>query len=111
LKGLLFLALDAKGGVCSQFIMWGWCVYLHIYLSILEIVDMYEPICVVRWLVNLFKFVRLICASVEPWLSTCDACCFSLWWFAFHVMCMTVSISHLCTCVCELSVKRLLNVW
>jgi hypothetical protein len=46
--------------------MWGWCVYLHIYLSILEIVDMYEPICVVRWLVNLFKFVRLICASVEP---------------------------------------------
>jgi hypothetical protein len=51
LKGLLFLALDAKGGVFSQFIHVGWRVSL--YLSIYPwIVDMYEPICVVLWLVK-----------------------------------------------------------
>jgi hypothetical protein len=38
LKGLLFLALDAKGGVCSQFIHVGVgvvCISMFIYLSIL----------------------------------------------------------------------------
>jgi hypothetical protein len=36
LKGLLFLALDAKGGVCSQFIHVGMvCISMFIYLSIL----------------------------------------------------------------------------
>jgi hypothetical protein len=54
-------------------------VYLHVYLSIyFRIVGMCGLICAVWWLVKnleLFKFVRPICASVEPRLSTCDSWC------------------------------------
>jgi hypothetical protein len=39
IEGPLFLALDAKGGVSSQFIHVG-VVCISIYLSILEFVDM-----------------------------------------------------------------------
>jgi hypothetical protein len=51
LKCLLFLlALDAKGGVCLQFIHVGWCVsscfiYLSIYLSILGCRHVWTFLC------------------------------------------------------------------
>jgi ABC-type siderophore export system fused ATPase/permease subunit len=54
-----------------------------------------------------FKFVRLNRASVEPHLFICDA-----WWLLYLsllilylVICITVIISHLCTCVCKLRVE------
>jgi hypothetical protein len=109
-------------GICVTFshLWWGdasgWCVspYLSIYP---RIVDMYELIFLVWWLVKnleLFKFVRPNCASMEPWLSTCDACYFSLCWFVYHVICITSSISHLCTWMqieSEKSSKCVIGIW
>jgi hypothetical protein len=52
----LFKALDAKGGVCSQFIHVGWCVSsCFIYLSILGCGHVWT-ICMVWWMVNLEPF-------------------------------------------------------
>jgi hypothetical protein len=48
IEGLRLLALDAKGGVCSQFIRVGVVCISFFYLPMyLRIVDMYEFICVV----------------------------------------------------------------
>jgi hypothetical protein len=48
IEGLPLLALDAKGGVCSQFIRVGVVCISFFYLPMyLRIVDMYEFICVV----------------------------------------------------------------
>jgi hypothetical protein len=46
LKGLLFLALDAKGGVSSQFIHVGVaCISISIYLSILVLWTCMDYLC------------------------------------------------------------------
>jgi hypothetical protein len=46
LKGLLFLALDAKGGVSSQFIHVGVaCISISIYLSILVLWTCMNYLC------------------------------------------------------------------
>jgi hypothetical protein len=55
---------------------------------------MYELICVVWWMVvnlELFKFVRLNRASVEPRLSTCDAWCLL---FLTLLICITCHMHH-----------------
>jgi hypothetical protein len=112
----LFGAWCQRGSVLTIYPCGGG-VYLRVYLSIyLRIVDMYELICVVwRVMKNLepFKFVR---PTVLVWnlvylLVMLVACYLSLCWFVYHVICITVSISHLCTCVCKLRVKSLLSVW
>jgi hypothetical protein len=65
---------------------------------------MYELICVVRWMVvNLepFKFVRLICTSVEPRLSICDVWCLLFLTLLTFIACHMhhgyyITLMHLC---------------
>jgi hypothetical protein len=52
IEGLLFLALDAKGGVSSQFIHVGVVCIFTLYLSILGCGHVWT-ICVVWWMVDL----------------------------------------------------------
>jgi hypothetical protein len=116
----LFGAWCQRGSVLTIYPCGGG-VYLRIYLFIyLRIVDMYELICVVWWVVkNLepLRFVRPNCASMEPRLSTCDVCCLLFLTLLICISChmhhvFYITIMHLCTQIeSEKSSKCVIGIW
>jgi hypothetical protein len=116
----LFGAWCERGSVLTIYPCGGG-VYLHVYLSIYpRIVDMYELMCVVWWLVKnleLFKFVRPNCASVEPCLSTCDAWCLLFLTLLIFISChmyhgLYITLMHLCMQFeSEKTSKCVIGIW
>jgi hypothetical protein len=115
----LFWHLMPKGK-WDHYCLCGDVVYRLFYLSIyLRLVDMYELMCVVWWMVKwwtrTFKFVRLMCASVEPIYLCVMLCCVMI--VISHFVDLDIMsyasqlLIHLCTCVCKMRRKLLLNVW